>query len=284
MPHVICAPLAGPVLSQKPCDCVEVHPAGDLLAVSTYELAADGSKSGAVELFQLPRDGGAPTLLHTAPCDAVFGSKWIVDGGRSFVVSATSSSGLTVHALDSTRRSLEQLMTHRFDTEPAVSCLSVDIRSGDVGGGALRTLILSRSDGTLAVCELFTDAAGSPSIVPVSEWSAHTYAPSCPAEVWCAAWRGTPHHGETHGAAARGETIVWSGGDDARLKGWDTRCVASTGTVASRIRAMVALQGHSPPNIFQRATWRGRLLHCVAPKRRRACCHRQLRQDRAAVG
>lgn len=215
---VVSAPLAGPVFSQKPCDSVEVH--GSLVACSTYELATDGSKSGAVELYRLPRDGGAPVLVHTSACDAVFDSKWLHGARRSVVLSATSAAGLVVHALDLDGPALRHDFLHRFDASPGVSCLSVDVQPGSTCADLVAaTLIVSRSDGKLSTCQVSTLSTGSSSVSALAEWDAHSYGPGCPAEVWCAAWRGGA------AAPAGASPVVWSGGDDAKLKGWDTRYV-----------------------------------------------------------
>jgi diphthamide biosynthesis protein 7 len=86
--------------------------------------------------------------------------------------------------------------------DEAVSALYVDW----CGCGEPATLVASRSDGRISLCAL-TPSGG---VEESHSWAAHSLA-GCPIEVWVAeASRTTPG-------------VVWSGGDDGALKGWDTR-------------------------------------------------------------
>jgi hypothetical protein len=229
-------PLSSAIRSAKPCDSVEV--CGEFIACSTYELR-DGIKTGAVELYRVsegPTQMLAIDQVDSVSCDAVFDSKWAMIGPSIALLSVTSAAGLVTSFLESPGR-LRTTDTHRLCSDASVSCLSIDMLSGWAGSHEL-DVIVSRSDGMLSVCKLVgsvpdatseTATAGS---LPVSslevvhtvQWAAHSYAPGVPAEVWCASWRPCPE--KACGASAT--TVVWSGGDDALLKGWDVRWVPGT--------------------------------------------------------
>lgn len=221
MDAALCSPAIGPIHSLLPCDSVETFK--NLVACSTYKLKEDGSKTGAIELYRL-LEGGELELRAVSDCDAVFGSRWL-HGSRTFLVSVTSSAGIVVHALSEESCSLECELTHRFEANPDMSCLSVDVLQSGVDCPTT-SLAVSRSDGRISVCTFSEGPARASSIEVVAEWDAHSYGRLAPAEVWCAAWRQRAS-GSGAPAACDFGTVLWSGGDDALLKGWDIRCVES---------------------------------------------------------
>lgn len=99
-------------------------------------------------------------------------------------------------------------------------CLSLDWSDrNDSASSRLKTkAIISQSDGTLAhVYDLEAAAAGSTQsegmLQPgIETWKAHNY------EAWIAAFDSWSPNGQ----------IVWSGGDDLTLKGWDLRMTSNS--------------------------------------------------------
>ncbi|TFK57301.1 WD-40 repeat-containing protein [Heliocybe sulcata] len=86
---------------------------------------------------------------------------------------------------------------------PDVLCLSLDWsnRRWPSSCSALGSLVVSLSDGTLSI--LRPDS--STGLIPSDSWSAHEFEP------WIAAWDYWDPN------------VVYSGGDDVKLKGWDIR-------------------------------------------------------------
>jgi diphthamide biosynthesis protein 7 len=233
--------------------------AGALLCCSYFlDKENGGTKRGAIDLLDVrvegvPDDGGAcpPTpsphplprlvpLCAPVSTAAVFDARWAPRGVRSaggarLFAAATAGSGVAVYGVEAERddgdaappspSSLPHRRRRRLcplaattltPDDDAVSALYVDWLMPESAGSPLR-LCVPRSDGRISLLEL--SGAGSSSSSPststsslevLSEWQAHTLA-GMPIEVWvCAA---SPHS----------PSLLWSGGDDAKLKGWDVR-------------------------------------------------------------
>lgn len=94
--------------------------------------------------------------------------------------------------------------------EPHVLCLSIDWNDR-IGSQRLGSLVVSRSDGAISTLK----PVGSHFDVEMT-WHAHDFEP------WIAAWNYWQ------------PDIVYSGGDDCKLKGWDTRTDCSTPTFTNK--------------------------------------------------
>ena len=90
-----------------------------------------------------------------------------------------------------------------------------------------KRIVSSYSNGTMAIHDVVTvssdvdHASTTPlkhvQLIERDRWDAHTMMPTnTPAEVWTAAFVG-------HASTGSNTTVVWSGGDDMKLKIWDTR-------------------------------------------------------------
>ncbi|OJA21503.1 hypothetical protein AZE42_05114 [Rhizopogon vesiculosus] len=92
-----------------------------------------------------------------------------------------------------------------------VLCLSLDWSTRRFPTNTLGSLVVSLSNGSL--CVLKPDSTGEVSVV--DKWHAHDYEP------WIAAW----NYWDT--------SVVYSGGDDLTMKGWDIRQSFSVTTIQS---------------------------------------------------
>jgi diphthamide biosynthesis protein 7 len=213
-----------------------------LIACATYQLDTEtGDKRGALALLSVgagewrPPEGraagvmvaqGPLRLLHRTECPAVFDCKWQrVAAGPLLGVACYGNASVQVYSLEeghgvagpslSLAASLA-LLEH----SPAASALSLDWLSGGAGGAegaGDHQLIVSRSDGYLSLCRLLPTAGGGDhtgALVEEQSWRAHQLGGS-PIEAWIAA------------VNRHNTSVIWSGADDAKLKGWDTRCVSA---------------------------------------------------------
>jgi diphthamide biosynthesis protein 7 len=225
-------------------DTLELAPDGSTLLCASYYLDKEsGEKSGALDLLQLALEdaaqaaaaggvhaaaaaaaGNSPHNLRgslathlTTPDRAVFDSRWKRGGAGAPLLCATATAGARVHvdALEgggggssSGGRVWRRLgdVDLAEEGKEGVSALYVDWLCGagelEGGGGAL---IASSSHGSLHHLQL--TPAG---LAAAASWTAHNLG-GAPIEVWVAA------------ASLSAPCVVWSGGDDARLKGWDIR-------------------------------------------------------------
>jgi hypothetical protein len=215
----------------------------DVVALGSYHLdKATGVKTGELALLQLVAEGDAGERAvwqqrFAVACDAVFDAKWqprsLHSGGAGDdTLASVAAAGARVDlwrmcrdrpaagddSSSTTALSLESVSSaHLAPDDDAVSALYVDWCGGSGGGGDdASTLVASRSDGRISLCAV-TPAGG---VTETSAWDAHALV-GCPIEVWVAeASRTTPG-------------VVWSGGDDGVLKGWDTRDGCSRPTFKS---------------------------------------------------
>lgn len=159
--------------------------------------------------------------LQTIDTAAILDMKWLHPRTELLSV-ATADSAVTLYRYENPEagpRCLRESQRHILNSTKAL-CLSLDWSDrmgGYVGGYSSgqpegTSGIVSQSDGTLAhisnlnVLEYASIEQGKMANVAIETWHAHDY------EAWIAAfdcW-----------SAGR---IVWSGGDDLTLKGWDVR-------------------------------------------------------------
>lgn len=246
-----------------PSDSVETAPTNPrLLACSTYLLNKDdGSKRGRVTLLKRSADDSSVTSHAGFEGNAVFDTKWAPAGsGAAGLLAVCTSGGAGVHvcelgaAADGAPTLATRASLRLSDADPA-SALSVcwlappsTAAAGSAAAGSHR-IAASRSDGYVSVCAYrpagvaaaasdsgdadaataaaagaAAAAAAAASASDVSllacelTWRAHVYPGSDhPAEVWVAA---SPYGSVP---AACDGTVVWTGADDAVMKGWDMR-------------------------------------------------------------
>ncbi|KAJ2078330.1 hypothetical protein H4R24_004548 [Coemansia sp. RSA 988] len=141
---------------------------------------------------------------------AVFDIKWSYQPvfGKQLAGVATADGLLTIYANDG-RSDLDQLAPVCATKEPTSDrsmCCSLDW-SNRLDSGDSPSIVTSHSDGNLQLLEV-TESA----ISIESQWQAHDL------EAWIAAFDYS------------NPAVIYSGGDDARLKGWDQRIGLSSNT------------------------------------------------------
>ena len=123
------------------------------------------------------------------------------------VAAADATGGITLYTLLSSPDRLEQLSVIQV-TEPDILCLSIDWAPLDMPNAG--SLITSLSSGELAL------VSPRDEMWDIETWPAHEYEP------WITAFdKYEPH-------------LVWSGGDDLKLKRWDLRDVSQPTLVNKR--------------------------------------------------
>lgn len=191
-------------------DSVESHPAIPyLFAVSTYQVDQDGqdentdapayTRRGRCRLHQLEsaHDPLTATLQDEVEGAAVLDAKWCLaqaeEGAYGYGVLgiADATGHLALHRLDKSadRYSLAPLATWQMNDEHAL-CLSLDWSDRTQRGATDAKLILSQSNGTLAM----VPSMHTPTPAGQETWHAHDY------EAWIAAWD-----------CWSGGTVAWSG-------------------------------------------------------------------------
>jgi hypothetical protein len=206
----------------------------NVLAVASYYLAPDGGKTGALGLLRAAGAGCPVTSLCSVPSAAVFDARWAplpLGGGGSapaLLLSATHGGAVGLHSAEGGgggggaptlapvggwllggggggggAGGLSALCCEWLGVEGDVVHAASGLSDGRVWAGALR--------GGCA------EGAGAC-------WPAHALR-GAPSEVWCAAAKPEP------GGARR--TVLWSGGDDGALRGWDLRAPAGGGAAFS---------------------------------------------------
>ncbi|KAF8922550.1 WD40-repeat-containing domain protein [Mucidula mucida] len=117
-----------------------------------------------------------------------------------------------------------QVQSIRCATSTANLCLSLDWSNRRDSGTSLGSLVVSLSNGSL--CILRPDATSSALTVETT-WHAHDYEP------WIAACNYWDNN------------VVFSGGDDLQLKGWDIRDTLSLSLITPRFDAgITTIQSH----------------------------------------
>ena len=208
-------------------DVVERLGDTNAFAVCSYLLGDGGAKSGGVALARV-----AARALDVAPalaCDAVFDGRWAPDarGEGGAFCAATARAGLALFAARGggggggggdadADLSLALVAAGAVDADAGVSALAVDW-AGDAAGAAGARVVAGLSDGRVWVGEL--DGAGGGARAR-GAWAAHARF-GAPIEVWTVA------------ACPAARDVIWSGGDDARLCGWDARAGGGAPTFTS---------------------------------------------------
>ncbi|KAK1792245.1 hypothetical protein P4O66_012196 [Electrophorus voltai] len=197
-----------------------------LLACGTYQLqkgednsaaeCATPSRIGRLYLFQFRSQGSfTPPLTEIQQIDtpAILDLKWchIPVLERPLLGMATACGEIQLHTFIETQHNscgLEHVLSTGLGPDRLV--LSLDWSTGR-GEGIDPRLVSSDSTGSLAVLSL-----GEASLTTVSQWKAHDF------EAWISAFS----YWDTQ--------LIYSGGDDCKLKGWDLRMGFDFPTFASK--------------------------------------------------
>ncbi|KIY71628.1 WD40 repeat-like protein [Cylindrobasidium torrendii FP15055 ss-10] len=180
----------------------------DVFAVGTYKLEEDEEKvnghqqrRGQCMLFKMNEDETdfakiGPSFKFAAVLDL----KWCHRDVATLAV-ADSESNVALLEWDTDEKVMKQTQSLAVTSSTANLCLSIDWSNRRTGGSGLGSLAVSLSNGSLAVLrESMTGELGVDRI-----WHGHDFEP------WIAAW----NYWDTN--------ILFSGGDDLQLKGWDIR-------------------------------------------------------------
>ncbi|GBE77939.1 Diphthine methyltransferase [Sparassis crispa] len=210
-----------------PADSVEFCPHPDFLALfvcGTYKLEQPDSngvplgheeetssssapkrqhRSGQCLLFQVESvNEESFSLKQRVSLPAILDMKWCHRAASATPILgiADSEGNITIHEVDSQATKLKRIQS--ISCAPSeILCLSLDWSNRRVPTTTLGPLVVSLSDGSLTILRP-QDQSG---LTMTDSWAAHDFEP------WIAAW----DYWDTN--------VVYSGGDDLKFKGWDTR-------------------------------------------------------------
>ncbi|KAL4243426.1 Diphthine methyltransferase [Abortiporus biennis] len=152
-------------------------------------------------------------LIREVDLPAVPDMKWChrTDDVNPILGVADSEGHISLYDLDPESKHLNKIQS--IECAPStVLCLSLDWSNRRTPSSGLGSLIVSLSNGSLALLE--PDSTSELSIS--SQWEAHEFEP------WIAAW----NYWDTN--------VIYSGGDDLKLKGWDIRSGFSQPTFVNK--------------------------------------------------
>ncbi|KAI0655085.1 WD-40 repeat-containing protein [Cubamyces menziesii] len=169
-------------------------------APSPSEARKPQKRRGKCLLFRVDTDDRFD-LLQETELPAILDMKWCHrESSATPVLGIADSEGhITLHELRTEEGRLLQLQSISC-ASTEVLCLSLDWSSRRTPSSGLGNLIISLSDGSLSLLQ--PDNTG---LAVTDSWHAHDYEP------WIAAW----DYWNTN--------VVYSGGDDLKMKGWDIR-------------------------------------------------------------
>jgi diphthamide biosynthesis protein 7 len=189
-------------------DSIEAH-SGGVFVCGTYSLRRDEAtgrrwREGLIHLACA--DDAEEWPRQSVACGGVLDLKW--QRGGTLLASVESEAGLRLLRLDDGE--LQQVVRGRFDRQRRVLAAEapenlINLSADWTLDG--RRLAVSHDDGSVSVWDV--NGGGAAELQCVQWWHAHDN------EAWIAAC-----HGEQ-------PDVIWSGGDDAALRGWDLR--AGTG-------------------------------------------------------
>ena len=242
-------------------DCVESCPIPkyeQIMAVGTYQLHKDASstssgedvRTGIIHVFDVQpniEEGEVGTaelkiqkiqqIDFPSSSGGIFDMKWCPassrDDGQPLLVVGTSTGQLQIYSLEEENGIQLSLETTAYEPNDAM------ILSLDWNRNQKRQVVTSQSNGSLSI---WTCASGH-DWIQEQQWRGHTLG-GCEIEVWIAAF-------DAHQA-----TVVYSGGDDGILKGWDLRTGGSTPIFQCRDQhqmGVCSIQSH-PTKKFSLAT------------------------------
>ncbi|EPT04340.1 hypothetical protein FOMPIDRAFT_1140860 [Fomitopsis schrenkii] len=164
-------------------------------------------RRGECLLFQVEHEAPLSfSLLQKTSLPAILDMKWChaAPSVNPTLAIADSEGGITLHTLRLDEHKNKPFLEQVFSIAVAsqdVLCLSLDWSNRRFGGNFLGSLIVSLSNGSLAL--LRPDDTNGLSVTET--WHAHDHEP------WIAAW----NYWDTN--------VVYSGGDDLKMRAWDIR-------------------------------------------------------------
>lgn len=188
-----------------------------LLACCNYYLDKEtNKKSGSILLLNPSKNSDSLTLgtdfrLQT---DAIFHGRWVRQSEQPMFISCTSTGSLHLYDLTfeggrkelSEKHSVHVPSTDDSSNDSEASLLYVDtVHNQEADGSNAMSFVTSRSDGRVSLVALTPTG-----LEPVLHWNAHNLG-GCPIEVWVAVVNNS------------NPNVVWTGGDDSCLRGWDVR-------------------------------------------------------------
>ncbi|RMX62166.1 hypothetical protein DD238_003603 [Peronospora effusa] len=217
-------------------DCVESCPVASFessMVVATYQLhkaaeigEAQDHRSGTLQHFQLDCKGAINTddvdvEVHkleneTVTSSGIFDIKWNTQAMNEKAILGAATAGGSLELYELAKEGNRQTLQHSgitIDADAASMCLSLDWNNR-VHPNGQPSICLSHSDGTLSVWNIAQQG-----IIQRAKWHAHDLYGS-PIEVWISAFN------------CHDPNVLFSGADDAVLKGWDLRA----GTAASTFK------------------------------------------------
>ncbi|KAJ0067812.1 hypothetical protein NL108_011050 [Boleophthalmus pectinirostris] len=209
----------------------------NILVCGTYQLQkgtgeedATPSRTGRLYLFQFHREGPmTPPLTELQRMDtaAILDLKWchVPVLERPVLGLAAATGDLQLYTLKETQeggRRLHTLSSVVVGADRLV--LSLDWSTGRLDGSDIR-VVCSDSAGCISVASLEEGA-----VTIQSQWKAHDF------EAWISAFS----YWDTQ--------LIYTGGDDCKLKGWDLRMDPSCPTFTSKRHAMGVCSIHSSPH------------------------------------
>ncbi|XP_069557622.1 diphthine methyltransferase [Brachyistius frenatus] len=224
-------------LSADTVEWCPVPSSHDVLACGTYQLqkggaedAAAPSRTGRLYLFEFRREGPmSPPLAELQRVDtaAILDLKWchVPLSDRAVLGMAAATGQLQLFTLSDGQaggRSLQPLSSLEVGAERLA--LSLDWSTGRMDSSDVR-VACSDSAGCVSV---ISPAEGA--LTALSQWKAHDF------EAWIAAFS----YWDTQ--------LLYSGGDDCKLKGWDLRLGSSSPTFTSKRHSMGVCSIHSNPH------------------------------------
>ncbi|KAH9944379.1 WD-40 repeat-containing protein [Epithele typhae] len=158
------------------------------------------TRRGKCLLFRADSDG-RPNLLQETELPAILDMKWCHRTSHvlPLLAIADSEGHITLHQLEKGTARLTQIQSIACAASD-VLCLSLDWSNRRMPADGMGKLVVSLSNGSLS---LLSPSAAE--LVVTDSWHAHDYEP------WIAAW----NYWDTN--------VVYSGGDDLQMKGWDIR-------------------------------------------------------------
>ena len=191
-------------------DSVEVF--NDDVIYCCYELNKEtGVKTGSVNLIHVNDDTGAVIPVQSVETRAIFDCKWnpfletnSFGSYRKVFATANFTQCIQIWNIDE-NSSLKELLSCKIGEDESQSCLSLHWMENN-------RIITSTSDGKLFFFDL--NIASREVASPISSWDAHSLYGS-PIETWIVS------------GSRVNPNVVWSGGDDSELKGWDLRSFSS---------------------------------------------------------
>ncbi|KAJ2412880.1 hypothetical protein GGI10_003413 [Coemansia sp. RSA 2530] len=175
--------------------------------------SADAQRVGRIYVCDFAEGDSGPGIVERQRIEtsAIFDIKWSYNrvNGRELVGAACADGKVHVYAADDSSEGSYLSLLGASDSESSMCC-SLDW-SNKLAESSSPEIVASQSDGTLRILKL-----GDSCVETVREWHAHD------AEAWISAF----DYWST--------SSVYSGGDDMRFKGWDSRMDGSSPVFSSR--------------------------------------------------